>query len=1102
MGLLIKKLFIYFLIGCVPGLFLSCGTAYSKKTQPIAENGVIDLAGWDFEKDGPVTLEGEWKFRWYGTEDNPIHTEPDDTDDRFLRVPSFWQKKLLDWGYKKSFNAEGLGELYLEIKNLSDFRELALYLRSCYLSYELYVDGLLLMSRGKPRLSKSEYIPHILPGIKVFPSFLFKKDNKNKIETNDLSRNIIVTWKIAAYDFNLGGPETAPQIGQYNQLMEIKWFQDFTLIFVLGIIFIMALYHFSLWLKRKEDKSSFYFSILCLCIALFYSINKWILPQIFPHVISAIIYRISYVLIFLIINICLIAALSFFRVIFPDEFSPKLKSAFIWFALILSAITIIFSLNNVKPITSNPLLLYVTFGGMILGAGWSLYGCIKAVKNGRKQAHISLIGVSLFVFTIIHDIIFSFRIFQTGHIAPFGVVVLIFSYSLVIAHRNADAYKTANYLSQNLQEEVKKQTRELEETNQKLQLLDKQKSQFFQNITHELRTPLTLILGPLESLINQTQDKLPPHSISHLTIMHRNAIKLLDLINQILNMSRLVAGKEKLHVNRGNLVPFLEQIVASFQSYASNKKINFNFQTQKLRLEGFFDKTKLERIIFNLLNNAFKFTPPGGSITLRLHQMNPTDNHARIDVEDTGIGIPKDQLSSVFDRFHQVDESSTREYEGTGIGLSLVMDYIQLHHGSVDVKSESGRGSLFTISFPLEKEAYAEDEFIENEKETAPPPDISLKMKNPEIIDSGKLSEENFNIIRQTILLVEDNPDMLQYLSINLEKDYNCFTAINGEDGLSKITKIPRPDLIITDLMMPRLDGFRFCELLQADPDFMDIPIIILTAKSDLQSKLTGLAAGAVDYIYKPFSARELQLKVNSHLENQQLKQALYEKDKLATIGMLFAGISHEILNPLGGISAPLENIKKRLRKISAQPDDRILKNLDVISSSVDRISELIKSFRTIFYRNNAEVAAVDIGTVIESSLLIFRNKLKQGIEVETNIPDGLIIKVDQNALSHILINIIVNAIDAMAGKGALRIDVIAHEENVRIIVRDNGCGIASTDLKNIYKPFFTTKKPGQGTGLGLYFVKTLVNRIGWTIDIESEIGIGTRVLLTKGEVK
>lgn len=415
---------------------------------------------------------------------------------------------------------------------------------------------------------------------------------------------------------------------------------------------------------------------------------------------------------------------------------------------------------------------------------------------------------------------------------------------------------------------------------------DQMKSRFFANISHEFRTPLTLILGPAEKIISNTSDEKIKNDAN---IIKRNSRRLLQLINQLLDLSKLESGKLKLEASRGNIVSFVKGVALSFESLSESKDITLRLHSDKEFIELYFDKDKMLQILTNILSNAFKFTAEEGKIEVLVREID--NKEVEIKIKDSGIGIAPEEIPKLFDRFYQVDSSHTREYEGTGIGLALTKELVELHHGTIVVESKrqeahfAGTGwTEFTVTLPLGRDHLQETEIIkEVEKEIEKGLCVNgeshiltnLPLSRPETIKDGlpgDVQEE-----KTIILVVEDNYDMREYIKESLDKNYLVEEAVNGEQGVRKAEKII-PDLIISDMMMPKMDGNELVRILKNDEKTSHIPIILLTAKAGYEDKLLGLETGADDYLTKPFDLKELRVRVKNLINIRKNLQEKYSK--------------------------------------------------------------------------------------------------------------------------------------------------------------------------------------------------------------------------------
>lgn len=396
--------------------------------------------------------------------------------------------------------------------------------------------------------------------------------------------------------------------------------------------------------------------------------------------------------------------------------------------------------------------------------------------------------------------------------------------------------------------------------------LDRHKTQFFANISHEFRTPLTLLLAPAEELIK----KYPSEWL--LPVIQRNGQRLLTLINQLLNMTRLEAGQMKVEIRESDLTRFVRSHAAAFTSLAESREISFRITGPEEEVKARFDHDKLEIILNNLLSNAFKFTSREGSVHL---DFNYRDDYRRcvVKVSDTGIGISAENVDKIFNRFYQVDASSLRSYEGSGIGLALVKELTGLIKGNIAVQSKEKEGTTFSLSFPIDEITWKE--YTSRQQPEVYAPFIPLKEDDNE--DHEPVSADG-----PLLLVVDDNKDIRKYIRSVFSGEFQVLEAVDGQEGLNKAI-VHVPDLVICDLMMPVLDGFGFCKLLKANEATSHIPVIMLTAKATVESRIEGFDLGADEYLTKPFNTGEIKARVNNLIRQREL---LREKFDLKVISI------------------------------------------------------------------------------------------------------------------------------------------------------------------------------------------------------------------------
>lgn len=420
--------------------------------------------------------------------------------------------------------------------------------------------------------------------------------------------------------------------------------------------------------------------------------------------------------------------------------------------------------------------------------------------------------------------------------------------------------------------------------------IDRAKTAFFSNVSHEFRTPLTLMLGPLEEMLGMT-GQLPPRMAEMVSVTHRNGLRLQKLVNTLLDFSRIEAGRAQASYEPTDLAAFTAELASTFRSTLEKAGLELNVDCRALPQPVYVDREMWEKVVLNLLSNAFKYTA-AGRISVRLEA---GEGHALLSVEDTGTGIPENELPHIFERFYRVEGARGRTQEGTGIGLALVAELVRLHGGTITVRSTIGQGSAFTVSL-LFGAAHLPGMHIGAARVRASGGLGHKSLHTVSYVDEAghwSLGERDYKSEasresaiqepRPTILLADDNADMRDYVARLLNDRYEVETVANGEEALARILHAP-PDLVLTDVMMPRLDGFGLLEAIRSRPGTNTLPVILLSARVGEEARIGGLDAGATDYLVKPFTARELRARVRVHLEMALLrKQAAGREASLLT---------------------------------------------------------------------------------------------------------------------------------------------------------------------------------------------------------------------------
>jgi signal transduction histidine kinase len=635
---------------------------------------------------------------------------------------------------------------------------------------------------------------------------------------------------------------------------------------------------------------------------------------------------------------------------------------------------------------------------------------------------------------------------------------------------------------------------DLQQALDQLKNLDLLKSQFFANVSHELRTPLTLILAPVEKLAETTSD---PEPLRYIRVIRNNAHRLLRLIDDLLDLSRLDAGGLRLNLADVDARAVAATVYENSKPAAMAKDIAFELAAQPSSRRIFADAHRLEIVLTNLVGNALKFTPPGGRIDLLVEDL---PDGVRIEVADTGPGIPDDALPRVFDRFFQLSTIDHRREGGVGIGLALAKELVELHGGSLQVTSEVGRGTKFTVFIPFGRE-HIRPEVIERRQTASAQPDVRRRVEDPRravlpppftpphqlpvapAAPSGTAVEPSR---RARIVLAEDNQEMCEFIRGLLEPEFELYTAADGDEAWELVAR-EVPDLLISDVMMPGRSGTELCRDIKASPALASVPVILLTARVGSEATLEGYAHGADDFVAKPFHPRVLLARVRAQLKLRALGLQLAERERLAVVGTLAAGILHEVRNPVNAIL----NAARILAGGGAQPE-MSAKLIGIIGDAAERIQGIATVLES--HARPAEaggMAPCDVGQGLDATLRLLEYRM-DGVAVHRDYGTTARAEASGGPVNQVFLNLFDNALRT----GARNLWVRTGVDRGRLTVRigDDGPGVSAEIAQRIFDPFFTTRD--GGIGLGLYLSRRIVEGYHGALWLEERQGGGAEFVV------
>ena len=659
----------------------------------------------------------------------------------------------------------------------------------------------------------------------------------------------------------------------------------------------------------------------------------------------------------------------------------------------------------------------------------------------------------------------------------------------------------------------------IEEQADKLREMDRIKSRFFGNISHEFRTPLTLTIGPLENAITGVYGPVSPKLEKQLELMLRNSRRLLRLINQLLDLSKLESGQMSLRPRIGDIEALVEGVVLSFSAFAESENIRLDLNTEDVSGDVVYDTDAIEKVLFNLLSNAVKFTPAGGTVTVNMandvHKIRDTIREVvAIRVSDTGIGIPASHLPHIFDRFHQVDGSVSRVQEGTGIGLALVRELVELHGGEISVESVLNEGSTFTVFLRkgIDHLGKLDESPFSDENEISYGPMVEMAVFDEEGAERYAPRASDDDERRPTVLVVDDSRDVRRYVVDCLSDRFDIVTATDGLDALSKVRK-NQPDMILSDVMMPKMDGYALCRAVKSDEQLAHIPVVMLTSKASVDDRIEGLEAGSDDYLSKPFNARELRTRIDNLLRSRRQTNELHELNRTLSENndalreaselktQLLSIASHDMKNPLTAIREFAKIVKSEIGTNS-----HLNELLDLIYSSSNEmlvlVTQLLDSAALEGGQLQLDLRPVDVSHVAE--IVTLRNRAQANAKGQklTFRParDEAVVLGDMVRLQEAMDNVVSNAIKYSPFDKPIEVLVERVESNVRFTVRDEGPGLTKDDRKRLFGRFQRLSAQPTGgessNGLGLSIVKQIVELHGGTVVVESNPGQGATFIL------
>ncbi len=585
-------------------------------------------------------------------------------------------------------------------------------------------------------------------------------------------------------------------------------------------------------------------------------------------------------------------------------------------------------------------------------------------------------------------------------------------------------------------------------------------------------------MGPLEDLLAHDANNDDDHQKhrDELLLVKRNAVRLNAMVDDLLDLARLQAGQLRLQTEALDLVATLERTVEQFQPLARRRELQLTLAaTAQPTIEG--DARRLEFVFANLLSNALKFTPAGGHVDVAVTRATAGDALV-VTVADSGPGIPVELGAQIFERFTRFERPEAPGAAGSGIGLALVKELVELHHGTVGVASAPGQGATFTVTLPVRQPAGA------HAARDIPVPLRAYAVEALVAAEVGAPASLTTTLpaTAPRILVVEDHADMRGFIAGVLGRKYAVIECASAEEALAAVAA-RRPDAVVSDVMMAGMNGYALCAHIKRSAP--TTPVLLLTARQHTEWALHGFSAGADDYIAKPFHPDELLARLDVQLRLRTLLDEAVHREKLATLGQLAAGLAHEVRNPIGAILSGLPKLRRELETAPVRPQAREM--VDVAIECAERVSRLVGDLLDLGQPDRQGPRLWDPHEGIEAAIRVLSHRAPGAVDIRRRFEFRGLVLARPAALNQVFVNLLDNAIHAVhesGDAGVIEVQTEARDGGAVLSFSDSGRGVPDELRARIFDPFFTTRPAGEGSGLGLHITRRIVHEHGGTIDV------------------
>ncbi|QOT12399.1 response regulator [Paenibacillus sp. JNUCC32] len=1006
------------------------------------QNGELQLEGWDFGTDGSIALNGKWAFYW-----NQL-LDPDDLKQgsfpavsAYVDMPEYWTNYSLNG---RKLPADGYATYRLTISGLDSEEPIALKLRNIYSSYALWVNDTLAASAGKPESTHEASIPKYGPSV-VVP---VKPDSDGRL-------TLLV--QVANFTYPKGGINNAFELGDAKQLQQEKSVELVRDSLVIGSLLVIAVYHVILYVLRRNDVTPLYFGLFCMCMAVRTMLvgSRFIL-EIFPAFSWVWFAKVSYLTIY----VGELFLISYIYHLFPQFLSRKVCRLTQFFTIFL---TLLVLTTDIRVYDYSLIPFQVYSIGLVL---YAVYASIRVARQRQEGAILLILGFTLIFLTAVNDTLNRNGVFTTPALLQYGVLGFVLLQALLLSMKFSRAFSQVERLSE------------------RLLTLDKLKDEFLAKTSHELRTPLHGIIGLADALIDGSSGKLPSPVIDLLRLMKVSGQRLAHLVNDILDFSKLKHQEIGLVLVTVNLRLAVELTLQVLNPLAEKKGLRLSHQLPD-DMYVMADENRLQQILHNLIGNAIAYTETG-TVTVTAKRL---QGQVSVQITDSGIGIAEADLDRIFESFEQINPLDRSQQGGTGIGLSITKKLVELHGGRIGVTSGVGEGSTFSFTLPMVGEG----------KPKSPPLPVAdyipaESFPHWEIVEPEREAAHS-NKLLPSVLIVDDDPINVQVLLQFLAGKYSLRSTCSGQEALEWIQNGYKPDIALLDVMMPYVSGLQLGEEIRRHYNSGELPVIFLSAKSQMTDLVAGFEHGGNDYLAKPVDKQELLARLELHLQlarwnatlerevearTIELEHSLEERARaLSEISVLaernrIAGDIHDHVGHI--LTASVVQLELGL-KMSSQNAPESTEKLKHASDLLRKgLHEMRKSVHML-----AEEAAAS--ATFRDSLLQIINDSQQYAEVSVEhkieVSDGSLEPEAEKLIRHALQEGITNGI--RHGQCTFfRFELIETEDAIQFTLENNGLPFTSERL-----------------GFGLTMMRQTTRRRGGTFQVSTKDGAGCVLLLT-----